>query len=251
MIQSSAYLKDQPTFNIGLESNPNNLVWIEILISGTPGVDAIYESRAVLQSDLKTLMQQGINVENIGNANLTLDSNRTLDADNYEFQIINGKRFAFISSAAPTVGEASFSVKGYGTTGSDYLFDIYDGTNNRVFWVNGAKNIYSKAETFYQFSDTLYAEYTVRSNNVSGACQISLQNGSGSIFQIYGNNAGVQIISAQPIQQSIKSGVLGNGSLDNNQVTFGYDNTTNELLAKFKKADGSCYLVTLPGTLIP
>jgi hypothetical protein len=232
------FLENVTQINTATEDNNDNLIWIDVLISGTPNVDAVYGSRRVTQKEFKNLSKQ-------------FSKNNIEDLNGFELQLINGKRFVFVPSVSPTIGEASFSVKGFGTTAPDLLFDIYGGANNRVFWVNGLGDLYSKASTFYQFSDTSYAEYVCRSNNISGACQIALQNGTGSILQIYGNNAGVQIISAQPIQQSIKAGILGNGSIDNNQLTFGYDNTLNELIVKFKKADGNVYSVNLPATLVP
>ena len=71
---------------------------------------------------------------NIGNTDLMLSGNRTLDFNNNTFGWLKVKQFNATAGVPPNVGEASFTFRGYGTTSSDLLMGVGNGASLYSRW---------------------------------------------------------------------------------------------------------------------
>lgn len=77
--------------------------------------------------------------ENIGNTNLVLTNNRVLDCATNSFLWKNVSTFTAESGSSPSLGEASFTFRGYGTTSGDILMGVGNGSSLFTRWFGSGK----------------------------------------------------------------------------------------------------------------
>lgn len=132
----SAELQTRPLFDILTERNIANIFWVDKYISGTIGVDAVFESKRINEEDLP----------NFANYDTTAQNNVSHDLNGYELQFINGKAFRYAQAVAPTIGEAEFEILGYGNTNSDIIYKISNGLFVDILNIKGDGNFTHKGE---------------------------------------------------------------------------------------------------------
>lgn len=118
---------------------------------------------------------------NIMNANLTANANRTQDMNSFSMYFNNGKQFKWLNNVAPTIGEGSFDLQGYGTTSSDVLFSLKNGASQSKIRVNGVgriginSNPFASARFYVSANSGEYAGYFDASDEI-GVYAVSSTN---------------------------------------------------------------------------
>lgn len=98
----------------GLPVSDNDLFEVSVF----NGVD--YDTFSVSGADVKA----GLPATNVYNSDGTLSGNRNVDANGYQLQISNAGVFIVDSSFAPSGGNGTFTLNGYGTTSTDRVEKI-------------------------------------------------------------------------------------------------------------------------------
>ena len=103
--------------------------------------------------------------KNIGNTNLTLTNNRTLNLDNKKFVWLKVKQFNATAGTTPNAGEGSYNFRGYGTTSGDILMRVGNGASIFTRWFGNGELRHEASidggygATFYNFGVNGSAAY--------------------------------------------------------------------------------------------
>jgi len=103
---------------------------------------------------LITVIKAGGADTNIMNANLTADDDRNQDMNGKVMSFTNGKQFKWLNNVAPTIGEGSFDFSAYGSTSSDILWRLKNGTGSVKAKVLGDGST-EWLTGFHSFGDTI------------------------------------------------------------------------------------------------
>jgi hypothetical protein len=101
-------------------------------------------------SGLEFVPDTGGSDTNIMYDDLTATADRSQNMNSKSMTFINGKQFKWINNVAPTIGEASFDLQAYGTTSSDTLINIKNGSGTSKFKMSGVGQIGIGANPFTQ-----------------------------------------------------------------------------------------------------
>lgn len=137
-----AFLKDQTFFDIATEQNVENIFWMEKYISGTYGVDAVTQTRAIKESDLP----------NIGNYDFDFIKNTQQDLLGYSLSFINGSQYLFNAGAPSPIGEAGFEIVGFGSSPTDIIHRVRNGLLQDLMLLHGDGTTYidlQNSQNFY------------------------------------------------------------------------------------------------------
>ncbi len=66
---------------------------------------------------------------NVMNTDLTAAADRSQNMNSNSMSFTNGKQFKWLNNVAPTIGEGSFDLEAYGTTSSDIIFRLKNGSS--------------------------------------------------------------------------------------------------------------------------
>lgn len=105
-------------------------------LNGTEQIPAIQDQSGTWVNGSISALDVG---SNIGNSNLMLSGNRTLDNNDFTFGWLKVKQFNATAGTPPNVGEASFTFRGYGTTSGDILMGVGNGSSLFTRWFGSGK----------------------------------------------------------------------------------------------------------------
>jgi len=105
-------------------------------LNGTEKIPAIQDQSGTWVNGSISALDVG---SNIGNSNLMLSGNRTLDNNNFTFGWLKVKQFNATAGTPPDVGEASFTFRGYGTTSGNILMGVGNGSSLFTRWFGSGK----------------------------------------------------------------------------------------------------------------
>lgn len=144
---------------------------------------------------------------NIYNTDGTLSSNRTVDCDGNTLSFENGTVFIFEALNAPTGGDASFNINGYGTTSSDVVHRI-------------SSQLSVITESYGDGSTVIYGNTSIGSN--LGLPFLLQVDGSGSGLRgIYAVSSGLIAVTGVDLTNVGVRGVTDSGSAVQGESTTG------------------------------